>query len=345
MRMWRVTLAGLFLVGCVARIPPPVVDDDDSAAVDDDDDDTTVAPDDDDTTPAPDDDDTTPAPDDDDLVPDDDDLVPDDDDLAPDDDDGVDDDDSAWTPMPCPCSFGQICENGFCVWAPTFAVGMFEATTPDLPYAASATGCFWTVDYLGGPMVANDGLCQVAVLSSSAPPPQHFSADAGTVTVTGGVLDPIVFASTSAVECLADNVGIGDDLFDAGQAIHFAGTGGFDYPAFETDVTAPSSIIGAPGLLTIGADLTMAWNAGWSNHVELLITAEDAVGGDDTAITCRVPDTGGFVIPASMTGWLPAVHSGVTAVFSRTSAAHLEYAGGGFVIDAVLQSSHAVALD
>ena len=338
MRRWLVPLTAVLLVGCVDRIPPPLTDDDDSVTVDDDD--TTAAVDDDDTTPPPDDDDV--APDDDDTT-DDDDVAPDDDDVA-DDDDLIDDDDATWTPSPCPCPFGQICVASLCAWAPTFAVGMFEATTPDVPYAASAAGCFWTVDFLGGPVIANEGECQVAILQASSTPTQFFSADAGTVTVTGGVLDPIVFASTEAVECLADNVGIGDDLFEAGQAIHFAGTGGFDFPAFETDVTAPSSITGVPGLFTIGADLTMAWNAGWSNYVELLLTAEDTGSGNSTAITCRVPDNGGFVIPGSMTGWLPASNDGVVAVFSRTSASHLEYAGGGFVIDAVLQSAHSVEL-
>jgi len=336
-------MAAVFVLsGCVGKIPPPLPDDDDdSGAVDDDD--TTPLPDDDDTTPPPDDDDTTPPPDDDDVQPDDDDVAPDDDDSSDDDDSG-DDDDATYTPGPCPCSFGQICQAELCQWAPTFAIGLVEVVTADVPYAAAASGCFWTVDYLGGPAVASDGPCTVSVLPASSPPTEHFSADAGAVNVTGATLDPIVFASTGPVECLSDNVTITDDLFDPGQTIHFSGTGGFDFPAFEADVTAPSGITGGPGILTIGADLTMAWNAGWSNHVELLITAEDSGNGDVVSVSCRVPDVGAWVIPGSMTGWLPASNEGVVAVFNRNGVAHLEYAGGGFVIDLVVQSSHAVEL-
>jgi len=83
----------------------------------------------------------------------------------------------------------------------------------------------------------------------------------------------------------------------------------------------------------------MAWTAGAGSYVELVISADDSTDGTAYAVTCRVPDTGGFTIPGSMTGWIPVPNDGVTAVFARNTVAHLEYPAEGVVIEAVLQTN------
>ena len=319
---------------CVDLIPPPLGDDDISLV---DDDDTVV--DDDDT--VDDDDDTV---DDDDTQPDDDDTQPDDDDVV-DDDDTVDDDDATVAPSACPCGFGQLCLGSTCAWAPTFAVGMLEGASSFIPFAASAQGCFYTASFLGDPIVAADGPCTASILEPSAIPTQYFPADAGSVTVTGGVLDPIEFTGLGPVECLYDEVGIDQDLFTSGQVLHFESTGGADFPAIDELIVAPGAISGVPGPYNPGAPMSMAWSGAGGSYVELVVTAEDPDNGNAHAVTCRVPDIGGYIIPASLTSYLPDDGIEKTAVFARTAAAHLEFPVDLLVIEAIAQTNWTVDLD
>jgi len=323
----RLALVALLVVlplgpGCVDLIPDPPegggsLDDDDATL---DDDDTTL--------------------DDDDSTADDDDTGSDDDDITLDDDDSTaDDDDATVDPGPCPCAFGQLCTGLSCVWAPTFVVGMLEASSDGQPYAASAAGCFYTPEYLGGTVVALADPCQVRVLEADEVPEPYFPADAGTVQISGGVLDPVAFTASSPVECLANNVSLSVDLFEPGQALHFEGSGGADFPAFTADVIAPEPIVGAPGILSIGSDLTMAWSASTAPSVELVLSASDSVSGDAYLVVCRVPDTGGYVIPGAMTAWLPVSNDGVSVAFVRDSSEHLEFVGSGLVIEAAVQTN------
>jgi len=339
MRRLLLLLASLLALSCVDLIPPPLPDDDVNLGSDDDDD--TAGPDDDDDT-QPDDDDT--QPDDDDTFPDDDDTFPDDDDVSDDDDTG-DDDDATVTPTSCPCGFGQLCLGTTCSWAPTFAVGMLESASSVIPFAASAQGCFYTASFLGDPIVANDGPCTAAILEPSAIPTQYWEADAGNVTVTGGVLDPITFTGGGPVECLFDDVAIDADLFSPGQLLNFTSTGGADFPAIDELIVAPSPISGVPGAYNPGAPMSMAWSGGGGSYVELVVTAEDPDNGNAHAVTCRVPDIGGYVIPASLTAFLPDDGIEKTAVFARTQAAHLEFPDDLLVIEAIAQTNWTVDLD
>ncbi len=333
-RLVLIAVLGL-LVGCVDRIPPG--DDDDLIPGDDDDTDDDDASDDDDT--APDDDDT----DDDDDTTDDDDLA-DDDDTSDDDDASDDDDFTPPEPGECPCDFGQLCLLDNCVWAPTLAVGALETTNDVVPYAASAAGCFFTASWIGDPVVAIDGPCQASILDPSSMPTQFFSADSGDVTFTGGDLNPIEFLQAGPSECLFDQVEIDDNLFSPGQAINVVSEGGVDVPSFEAWLVAPSDITGVPATYSPGSAMAMAWSGSGGEYVELVVTAEDPDDGVAVAVTCRVPDTGGYVIPASMTSWLPNPGLDALASFTRSASVHLEFPDDLVVVEAGLQTRWTVGL-
>jgi hypothetical protein len=325
----------LLLFGCVGQIPYAGGGDDPGLTINDDDDDSADDDDDslDDDDAVNDDDDSA---DDDDTALNDDDAVNDDDVL--DDDDAVDDDDfTPPDPGACPCDFGRLCVLGQCQWADTFAVGLLETETP--AFIASGSGCFYTSTFLGGPLVALTGPCEVSVLDPNNLPTRFYSGDAGAITVTGGALDPVGFAAPAPAECLPNNILPTSDLFSPGQNVRFLSTGGSDVPAFDETLTAPASIVGAPGGFSIGADLTVAWNAGTSDHVEVVLAASNLSDDHEWAIRCRVADVGGFTVPASLTSYLPSNNDGVTLTLSRTGSAHLEFPTSGVVVEAALQSA------
>ena len=332
---WLLVLLLALSVGCVDRIPPG--DDDDLVPGDDDDTDDDDATDDDDVT---DDDDATT---DDDDATDDDDITDDDD--ATDDDDLTDDDDTVPPqPGPCPCEFGQLCLADNCVWAPTLAVGGLESANDVVPFAASASGCFFTASWIGDPVVAIDGPCQASILDSGNLPPQFFLADSGDVTFAGGDLSPLEFLQAGPSECLFDQVDPETNLFSPGQAINVVSEGGADVPSFEAWLVAPSDISGVPATYSPGNAMAMAWSGSGGTFVELVVTAEDPGDGVAVAVTCRVPDTGGYVIPASMTAWLPNPGLDALASFTRNAAVHLEFPDELIVVEAALQTRWTVQL-
>ncbi len=282
------------------------------------------------------------------LVGDDDDsaLVGDDDSSG--DDDTAGDDDSAEAPLvlapptPCPCGFGQICLSGLCQYVTTFAVGLLEAAHSTDPEVPSGMACFWNPAFLGS-VVINEGNCHVRVLSVDNPPESHVEKHGGTVTITGGQTDPIAFTQAGPASCMASNISPGvTDLFEEGDVLEFLGSGGTDVPPFSATLVAPAPIQGSPGNIEPGSAVTMAWNGGNGDFVELTIATEDTESGYVFAATCRVADTGAAVIPATITAFLPEEHDDWEVAFSRNEVEHFEYDAIGLVIEVVAQTSWAL---
>jgi hypothetical protein len=170
--------------------------------------------------------------------------------------------------------------------------------------------------------------------------PGLFAGDAGTVTVHGGVVDPLVLTpSATTTGCYNSNVGYTvPQLFADGAPLSISGSGGLDFPAFSMQVTAPPLIQINTGSIQRGAPLELSWT-GSDPHGKMSIYVATVGTSSDSYILCLVDDTNTYTIPASLTALLEPSASTSFIRLDRNHFVHQEPASPSVVIQANIATS------
>jgi hypothetical protein len=191
--------------------------------------------------------------------------------------------------------------------APAVAGGSVVITqTPgnQASYTVSATFAFSGNGCTSSPV----GACRTFVCTPGSSPTL---VSAGTVTVSGGELAPVVMSpdGTNAYT----NAFAAGLAYSPGESLRFQGSGGGQggVPAFDEMVTAPSQVtvtspvlpMGMPLHVDTSMDFTVAWTAGQSpeGQVEILLTEATSPADPAHIVSCRVAvDASQFTVPASV---------------------------------------------
>jgi hypothetical protein len=167
-----------------------------------------------------------------------------------------------------------------------------------------------------------------------------FAGDAGTVTVHGGVVDPLVLTpSATTTGCYNSNVGYTvPQLFADGAPLSISGSGGLDFPAFSMQVTAPPLIQVTTGSIQRGAPLEVRWT-GSDPGEKMSISVVTFNATSSSSIDCFVDDTNSYTIPASLTALLEPSASSSYIRLDRNHFVHQEPASKSVVIQADIATS------
>lgn len=162
-----------------------------------------------------------------------------------------------------------------------------------------------------------------------------FAGDAGTVTVHGGIVDPLVLTSSGATSgCYGSNAASTvPQLFADGAPLSISGSGGLDFPAFSMQVKAPPLIQITTGAIQRGAPLEVGWTGSApGGKISIIVAAFNAT--ISTTIQCLVDDTNSYTIPVSLTGLLEPTASTSFIRLDRNNLVHQEPASRSVVIQA-----------
>jgi hypothetical protein len=164
-----------------------------------------------------------------------------------------------------------------------------------------------------------------------------FAGDAGTVTVHGGIVDPLVLSAPPNTNgCYNSNVGYTvPQLFADGAALTISGSGGGDFPAFSMQVQGPPLIQVNPGAIQRGAPLQVSWTGSDpGGKMFIHVATINADSTSESYILCTVDDTNTYTIPASLTQLLEPSSSASFIELDRNHFVHLEPSSTSVVIQA-----------
>jgi hypothetical protein len=168
--------------------------------------------------------------------------------------------------------------------------------------------------------------------------PVLFAGDAGTVTVHGGIVDPLVLTPSSQTSgCYSSNVGYTvPQLFADGATLAISGSGGRDFPAFSMQVSGPPLIQVNTGSIQRGAPLLVSWTGSDpGGRMSIYVLTANADNSSVSYILCDVDDTNAYTIPASLTQQLePSSGQGNFIRLDRDHMVHQEPASQSVVIQA-----------
>lgn len=168
--------------------------------------------------------------------------------------------------------------------------------------------------------------------------PVLFAGDAGTVTVHGGIIDPLVLSPSSNTNgCYSSNVAsTALQLFADGAVLTISGSGGRDFPAFSMQVPVPPLIQVNPGTIQRGAPLSISWTGSDpGGKMSIYVLTSNAGNTSTSYILCDVDDTNAYTIPASLTQLLePSSGQGSFIRLDRDHLVHQEPASQPVVIQA-----------
>ena len=131
-------------------------------------------------------------------------------------------------------------------------------------------------------------------------------------------------------------------LFSDGALLSISGTGGRDFPAFTTQVSAPAHLQINTTAVKRGAPLLVSWTGGERTSKMSIDVAVAVINADSTHesyILCSVADTGSYTIPAALTQLLEPSSSVSYLRLDRDHTAHLEPASASVVIGAYVATS------
>ncbi len=207
-------------------------------------------------------------------------------------------------------------------------VGVFEIRAPDIEQLESG-GAVAAFLYRTTPEdetpLATVELCTIRPTDPDAELfPDEATLDAGTVQlVIGGealTLNQVETGDGPRYRGSSPEDRI--EYFTAGQEISFNGTGGTDVPAFSGRVTAPVEPVVTspsdwggmfPSAHSTSSPLVVSWAGGSAdaagedaviNLLPVAVSPEPGIA-EGNGITCIVPNTGSYTIPAQALGYLP----------------------------------------
>ncbi|HVK87603.1 MAG TPA: hypothetical protein VM513_25975 [Kofleriaceae bacterium] len=227
----------------------------------------------------------------------------------------------------CPCDFGQRCVENVCTLAPQLLVDVNESS--GTAAGASAFGCFYAAPTTDARLVSltEDGPCTITVYQQ-APSAVTEVRDLGQLQVEGTLAGTLPLAPTPTPAGCYSTMSTGD-LFAEGAQIRFVGTGGSDLPAFSEEIEAPSTIELTAATPVPGQPHALTWTGAPATHLRYHLSNTTAQG--ITFVSCQLPDTGAFTLPASTTSWLSSDAPFYQSI-SRYNHVHLEPPG----VDAVI---------
>jgi len=229
----------------------------------------------------------------------------------------------------CPCDFGQRCVENVCTLAPQLLVDVNESSVTS-GANASAFGCFYAAPTTDPHLVSvtEDGPCTIRVYQQG-PSALTEVRDIGELQVEGTVAGTLPLAPTPPPTAGCYAAMSTADLFAEGARIRFVGTGGVDVPAFSEEIEAPSAIELTAGTPVPGQPHALTWTGAPATRLRYSLSNTTAAG--ITFVSCQLPDTGSFTLPASTTSRLSSDAPFYQSI-SRNNSVHLEPPG----VDAVI---------
>lgn len=171
-------------------------------------------------------------------------------------------------------------------------------------------------------VLATDGPCTATEWMTGAPEPPSLErcGDIGDISVTGTFADELL-----QNECQQDGRAFtaawsqDGPIFDGGVRLTFDIAGGADFPAHTAQYDVPDLLDAANtwNQLVLGAPYDVTWGAGNGDQVRIVVSNSWPSDTTGRTITCKVPDTGAFQIPGSLTALLPS-YAYATGYLERT---------------------------
>lgn len=232
----------------------------------------------------------------------------------------------------CACEIGERCVDNVCTDVRYLFVGATESISTGGTFPA-ASGCFFKVAATDPLVVSQteDGPCTITVLSQGTTQPTYEPRDGGQLRIEGTAQGTITLMPSAGAPGCYGVTPAPADLFSTGTRLRFVGTGGVDLPAFSAEVEAPSQIDFTAAMMPVpGQPHALTWTGAPGERTTYSLIASGSQ--QSTFVYCRLPDTGSFTVPASVTSRLPA---GATygQIMGRTNREHLEPEGIAEVID------------
>ena len=178
---------------------------------------------------------------------------------------------------------------------------------------------------------------------TTAPNPA-VTISAGTITITGPAT-PVTLAPTGEKPSVVYAPAIFPVPADE-TSLAMSATGA-DFPAFTADGLVPARIAGftPPASLSRGSGYTAAWDtagAGWRFRIE--IVANPTSPSELYVMTCDVPDSGTYEIPAAAFALFPPATDAQVSVMRYTQVT-VENGAASFVVGAIEGTTSAIPLE
>jgi hypothetical protein len=160
-----------------------------------------------------------------------------------------------------------------------------------------------------------------------------FAGDIGVVTVSGGLAGSNVLRRSPTSNCYSSSLPKSALPFAGGETLSVSTTGGSDFPAASTSLTAPivPELTALPKLV-VGAPLSLSWSgARAGGTVDVTLSTSNATSF--AYASCRVDNTGAYTFRAPVTAKLLSGSGSNTFVrIDNFASTRLEPAGSASIV-------------